>query len=636
MRANFSQHGYEILRELGRNLNGGRVTYLAESSDSSDKVVIKEFRFAQAGSSWNGYKAHEREIEALKRLDHPRIPKYIDAFETADGFCLVQEYIDARSLAETQEWQPREVKNIALAILEILVYLQSVTVFHRDIKPENILIDENSNIYLVDFGSAKINNGELSTIVSGTMGFMSPELLFGKELTKASDLYSLGATLICLLTNTSSENIKNLIDYNGKFQFTRKIYDLNTAFIYWLENLVKRDPSDRYPNARTALEELQPISVDKLTIPSPTRSVPNRDLNFQTPLLYLLLLGAVSIGGTTITAELNRQRIIQEQERIASEKQRIAQEQKRVATEKQRIAQEQERIASEKRKRSESLQKVLTTKNCIDCDLRGANLSNRNLRGIDLSNANLSGANLTSADLENANLKNANLETARLSSSNLKKVNLSGANLENANLTNANLEDTKLNFSSLKKADLSNANITKLAIATIIQAKFDKSTNFSGANLQGIKLSGNFEGINFKGANLAKANFEGVNFEGVNFEEANLVEVNFKGANLSGASLESSKLQGADLESAILKGANLEYANLKGANLKGANLENTTWNSETDLSDAILERANVENTLKNVSGYELDKFDFKRAKLNNTIMPNGEIKNPRKPENKEE
>jgi serine/threonine protein kinase len=108
-------------------------------------------------------------------LDHPRIPKYIDSFETEDGFCLVQEYIDARSLAKIPEWKPRAIKNIAVSILDILVYLQNKNIFHRDIKPENILIDENDNIYLIDFGCAKINHGESSTFISGTMGFMPPE-----------------------------------------------------------------------------------------------------------------------------------------------------------------------------------------------------------------------------------------------------------------------------------------------------------------------------------------------------------------------------------------------------------------------------------------------------------------------------
>ena len=59
---------------------------------------IKEFRFALADASWSGYKAYQREIEVLQQLDHPRIPRYLDSFETPQGFCLVQEYKNAPSL----------------------------------------------------------------------------------------------------------------------------------------------------------------------------------------------------------------------------------------------------------------------------------------------------------------------------------------------------------------------------------------------------------------------------------------------------------------------------------------------------------------------------------------------------------
>ncbi len=83
----FSQQGYQVIQELGRNQQAGRTTYLAHAFKNNEKVVIKEFRFASASPDWSGLKAYEREIEILQQLNHGRIPRYIDSFETPLKSC---------------------------------------------------------------------------------------------------------------------------------------------------------------------------------------------------------------------------------------------------------------------------------------------------------------------------------------------------------------------------------------------------------------------------------------------------------------------------------------------------------------------------------------------------------------------
>jgi serine/threonine protein kinase len=92
---------------------------------NSAQVVIKQFVFAQSGSDWSGFKAYEREIQVLQGLDHPGIPHYLDSFETPAGFCMVQEYKNAQSLAVPRSFDPDEIKQIAISVLDILVYLQN-------------------------------------------------------------------------------------------------------------------------------------------------------------------------------------------------------------------------------------------------------------------------------------------------------------------------------------------------------------------------------------------------------------------------------------------------------------------------------------------------------------------------------
>lgn len=272
----FTAYGYQIQQELGHNRAGGRVTYLAtrisshsplpQGDSNSDKTVaIKQFQFATTGANWSAYKAVEREIEVLQQLDLPGIPKYLDSFETPDGFCMVQEYKNAQSLAVPRSFDADEIKQLAIAALEILVYLQTRTppVIHRDIKPENILVSDRLNLYLVDFGFAQLGGGEvaMSSMVKGTMGFMPPEQLLNRQLSPASDLYGLGATLICLLTGTKSTAVADLVDEDYRINFKHLAPKVSWRWIQWLEKMVQPNPADRFPNAATALDALKPIYV---------------------------------------------------------------------------------------------------------------------------------------------------------------------------------------------------------------------------------------------------------------------------------------------------------------------------------------------------------------------------------------
>ncbi|MBD2204571.1 serine/threonine protein kinase [Calothrix sp. FACHB-1219] len=262
----FRENGYQVIRELGRNREGGRITWLALKIDSQEQVVVKQFCFAQFGSSWSGFEAHQREIEVLEKLAHPGIPKYIDSFSISDGFCLIQEYINAENLAELiGHFELEEIKQIAIQVLEILVYLQNLKpgVIHRDIKPENILVDEECNVYLIDFGFARIGSQEVagSSVFKGTPGFIPPEQMF--EPTKATDLYALGATLICLLTEIRSTEIRELCDRNNPYQiqFQNRLPRLSLSFIGWLEKMVQPLQKDRFSTAKEALAALKPIDV---------------------------------------------------------------------------------------------------------------------------------------------------------------------------------------------------------------------------------------------------------------------------------------------------------------------------------------------------------------------------------------
>ncbi|MEO0684801.1 MAG: serine/threonine-protein kinase, partial [Cyanobacteria bacterium J06649_11] len=205
---------YSIISLLGKK--AGRRTFKVRDLDSLELAVVKLLCFND-DFEWDDLKLFEREARTLKNLSHGSIPGYIDYFEVKKplfGFALVQNYIRAQTLEQHlisgRTFTEAEVKQIATKILDILVYLHSFSppVIHRDIKPSNILLSDRSgnsvgDVYLIDFGSvqsAAIKEVGTRTVV-GTYGYMSLEQ-FGDRTVPASDIYSLGATLIYLITGT--------------------------------------------------------------------------------------------------------------------------------------------------------------------------------------------------------------------------------------------------------------------------------------------------------------------------------------------------------------------------------------------------------------------------------------------------
>ncbi|MBD2087121.1 pentapeptide repeat-containing protein [Coleofasciculus sp. FACHB-542] len=633
--ADFSSQGYQVERELGQNRAGGRVTYLATSLATSTKtqqhVVIKQFQFAQSGASWSDYDAYEQEIQLLRCLNHPSIPQYLDSFETPSGFCLVQEYKPASSLSTSRHFTPEEVKRIAVSLLEVLVYLQQQNppIIHRDIKPENILVDEQLKVYLVDFGLARIGGGEVaaSSTVKGTLGFMPPEQVFNRQLTQASDLYSLGATLVCLLTQTKSTEIGNLVDEAFRIDFKPRVPKLNPQFIRWLEKMTAPNCKNRYPNAVTALEALKPIDVLRRTTIPKTLLRPTK----QGVLAAVALLTLSFVTLNTVTRLFQEHQITQ--------------------------------------LRKQHLRQLLKTKQCRGCDLSGANLAGASLNGADLSEAKLIKANLKGTELRNAKLNQANLAGVSLSSAdlrgaslvevqsswsdcadfkdaNLSQANLSKANLGCASLYNANLSSAELSSADLTGVDLRHGNLrgatlklvrlqtANLGSASLINANLSganlgganlRSTNLSSANLNDAALVGaSLYGANLSGANLTDANLSHANLSTANLSEVNLGGATLIGVNLESADLSFAKLSDTNLSRANLKFANLSYATLTQANLRGANL------NQVNLSQANLSQANLEYA--DLSYANLKQTNLSRANLNQTKLHQTDLTNTRMPD----
>jgi serine/threonine protein kinase len=275
---------YQVQQLLGKK--AGRRTLVARDLNTQELVVIKLLSFS-SDFEWDSLKLFEREAETLKSLSYPLIPRYLDYFEvnspTIKGFALVQSYIPAKTLEQYVQsgrtFTEVEVKEIAKALLEILIYLHGLypPVIHRDIKPSNILLGERSGnsvgkVYLVDFGSVQTvfaTEGGTRTVV-GSYGYM-PQEQFGGRTVPASDLYSLGATLIYLVTGTHPADLPQK-DFRIQFE---QLANVSPELTRWLQQMTEPSLERRFNSAAGALAALdkpQSTNLPTLVVDKPDGS----------------------------------------------------------------------------------------------------------------------------------------------------------------------------------------------------------------------------------------------------------------------------------------------------------------------------------------------------------------------------
>jgi eukaryotic-like serine/threonine-protein kinase len=236
---------YEIRRELGRG--GAGVTWLARDTVTGRDVVAKILHLGLLGD-WKAVELFEREASVLKELHHERIPAYVDSFsvelEGTTRFVLVREYVEGTSLHGRVEagWRATEdkIRDIGARLIRIVAYIHSVRppVIHRDINPRNIIMRDDSEVFLVDFGGVqdaiRLSSGGTSTIV-GTPGYTPMEQFVGRASVR-SDLYAVAATLLFLLThrNPADLPLKEMkIDFPSVIEITAP--GLSRVLASWLE-----------------------------------------------------------------------------------------------------------------------------------------------------------------------------------------------------------------------------------------------------------------------------------------------------------------------------------------------------------------------------------------------------------------
>jgi serine/threonine protein kinase/cytochrome c-type biogenesis protein CcmH/NrfG len=260
---------YELLEEIGRGGQG--VVYRAHQKSLNRTVALKLIGLGPWTTEAH-LKRFRREAEAAAHLEHQCIVPIYEVGER-DGSCYFSmKFIEGGQLDDVARREPMPIRRAAELIAKVahtVHYAHEHGILHRDIKPGNILLDQEGEPHLTDFGLARLVEAE-STItgtreVLGTPSYMAPEQAVGEntQLTSATDVYGLGAVLYQLLTGqppfaggTTYETIRLLRDTEPRSPrlLNPKVdRDLSAICLKCLE----KDPQCRYSSALAFAEDLE-------------------------------------------------------------------------------------------------------------------------------------------------------------------------------------------------------------------------------------------------------------------------------------------------------------------------------------------------------------------------------------------
>jgi serine/threonine protein kinase len=272
---NVLSNRYEIIRELGRG--GFGRSYLAiDRNKFSEKCVLKEFAPQVRGQAElaKAKELFEREAGVLYKLQHPQIPAFRELLRVNAGgtesLLLIQDYVEGQTylqrlnqrLKQQQVFSEGEVVELLHDLLPVLAYIHKLGVIHRDISPDNIIYRDRDKLpVLIDFGGVKeiattivaqYSTVKISTRI-GKQGYAPDEQMIRGKVSPSSDLYSLAATALTLLTGKEASTIYNPAETTWEW---RKHVNLSPEFGTIIDRLLQYNPQHRYQSVAEVLAAL--------------------------------------------------------------------------------------------------------------------------------------------------------------------------------------------------------------------------------------------------------------------------------------------------------------------------------------------------------------------------------------------
>jgi serine/threonine protein kinase len=253
--------------EIKRLLKTGGFGSVYEAIDKSNNSICAVKEMLSSPSDTTEEREYlgirfKREKEIFNELSHPNLAISKDSFIEHNRYYFVMDYIEGKELymVMKEDYHGDGIPEAIVIewvkqILDALDYLhnQSPPVIYRDLKPENIMLRTDGKIIIIDLGLARVITPDITMTAIGTPQY-APEELFAGKPEPRTDIYSLGATMHCLLTGIVPINL---------FYF-KPLREVNQNISEEMEHLVaravERNPEDRYENVRAMREDLEKCS----------------------------------------------------------------------------------------------------------------------------------------------------------------------------------------------------------------------------------------------------------------------------------------------------------------------------------------------------------------------------------------
>jgi len=249
---------YTLGEEIGKG--GFSIVYQAERKKDGKEFAVKCIKKDMVEG--DDIKLLRREVQIMRKLDHPNILKLFEVYEDDKQFFLVMELVKGKELfdkiVDRGMYSERDASNIIYQVVSAVEYLHDNGIAHRDLKPENLLSageGEDEIVKIADFGFSKSfagDDAEKLMTSCGSPGYVAPEILTAESYDKSVDMWSVGVIIYILLSgyppfyaDSAPALFKKIMDV--KYDFDDSVWDdISDSAKDLIRNLLVKEPAKRF------------------------------------------------------------------------------------------------------------------------------------------------------------------------------------------------------------------------------------------------------------------------------------------------------------------------------------------------------------------------------------------------------